>query len=99
MVRDDAGSLQVVPEAQADPARVVRHDAHDPDPSQQFALSRLDGPDMAHVPVGVFRDVERPTYDDQVRAQVDAAVEQRGGPADDDAFSALVAGRDTWTVG
>ncbi|GAB3681270.1 2-oxoacid:ferredoxin oxidoreductase subunit beta [Angustibacter aerolatus] len=99
VVRDDAGSLQVVPEAQADPARVVRHDAHDPDPSQQFALSRLDGPDMAHVPVGVFRDVERPTYDDQVRAQVDAAVEQRGGPADDDAFSALVAGRDTWTVG
>ena len=61
---------------------VLRHDAHDPDPSQQFALSRLDDPTMAHVPVGVFREVSRPTYDDLVRAQVDEAAAARRRPGD-----------------
>lgn len=79
-------------------ARIVVHDANDPDPSVQFAISRLDGPDMAHVPVGVFRSVSRPTYDDQVRAQVDEAVAKGGGAASDDDLAALLAGSDTWIV-
>ena len=61
--------------------RVVVHDPANPDPSQAFALSRLDTLDMAHVPMGIFRDVERPTYDDAVREQVDGAVATAGGPA------------------
>ena len=99
VVRTPDGSLAVVPEADADPAAVVRHDASNPDPSQQFALSRLDGADMAHVPLGIFRNVERPTYDDQVREQVGSAVAKRGGPVQDTDLGALIAGRDTWTVG
>jgi 2-oxoglutarate ferredoxin oxidoreductase subunit beta len=89
----------VVPETEADPAAVVVHDPANPDPSQQFAISRLDGPDMAHVPVGIFRDVQRPTYDDQVREQVSSAVTRRGGAVTDDDLATLIAGRDTWTVG
>jgi len=84
--------------AGVDPADVIRHDAGAADPTQQFALSRLDGADMAHVPLGVFRDVRRPTYDDLVRAQVDTAVAAKGR-APDDALAAVLAGRDTWTVG
>jgi 2-oxoglutarate ferredoxin oxidoreductase subunit beta len=99
VVRTDAGSLQVVPRADADPARIIRHDPHATDPSQQFAIARLDGPEMAHVPVGIFRDVTRPTYDDLVRAQVDDAVSSGGGTATDDDIAALLAGPDTWTVG
>jgi 2-oxoglutarate ferredoxin oxidoreductase subunit beta len=99
VVRTSEGSLAVVPEADADPAAVVRHDAANPDPSQQFALSRLDGGDMAHVPVGIFRDVRRPTYDDLVREQVSSAVAQRGGSVGEADLNALIAGRDTWTVG
>jgi 2-oxoglutarate ferredoxin oxidoreductase subunit beta len=76
----------------------VVHDAHDPDPSIQFALSRLDDPTMAHVPVGVFRDVQRPTYDDMVRAQLASAVDAAGGRAADDDLARLLAGKDTWTV-
>ena len=38
---------------------------------------------MAHVPVGVFRSVERPTYDDLVRTQVVDAAGAAGGPASD----------------
>jgi 2-oxoglutarate ferredoxin oxidoreductase subunit beta len=53
---------------------------------------------MAHVPVGVFRAVSRPAYDDMVRAQVDSAVAGAHGPATDDDLTRLLAGADTWTV-
>ena len=92
------GTLTVVPQDSADPADVLVHDAAAEDPSQAFALSRLDDPSMAHVPMGIFRSVSRPTYDDQVRAQVDAAVTSAGGPAGSDDLASLLAGKDTWTV-
>ena len=79
-------------------ARVIVHDAHAVDPSVQFALSRLDEQTMAHVPVGVFRAVSRPTYDDMVRAQVTSAIEGAKGEASDDDLAALLAGSDTWTI-
>jgi 2-oxoglutarate/2-oxoacid ferredoxin oxidoreductase subunit beta len=49
--------------------------------------------------VGVFRSVDRPTYDDVVRSQVSATQEKAGGPASDDDLAALLAGSDTWRVG
>jgi 2-oxoglutarate ferredoxin oxidoreductase subunit beta len=76
----------------------VVHDAHAADPSAAFALSRLDDTAMLHVPVGVFRSVDRPTYDDLVRGQVSASVEKAGRPASDDDLAALLAGSDTWRV-
>jgi len=69
------------------------HDAHADDPSRAFAISRLDDRTMSHVPIGIFRQVERPTYDDGVRAQVVDAVRQGEGD-----LAALLAGPDTWTV-
>ncbi len=102
VVRDEQGRMAVAPEAQADPARIVVHDPAQTDPSTAFALSRLDDPTMQHVPMGIFRRVERPTYDDGVRAQVQAAVESAGGPvtgaARAEALTDLLRGSDTWTV-
>ena len=98
VVRAADGGLDVVPARDVDPGLVVRHDAGALDPSQQFALSRLDGPDMTHVPLGIFRDVAGPTYDDLVREQVDSAVAGAGGAPGEDAIARLLAGRDTWTV-
>ena len=60
VVRRDDGTLDVLPRDEADPARIVRHDAHADDPSLAFALSRLDDPTLAHVPMGIFRDVDGP---------------------------------------
>ncbi|MEO8829848.1 2-oxoacid:ferredoxin oxidoreductase subunit beta [Lapillicoccus sp.] len=99
VVRGDDGALVVLPRDEADPARIVRHDVHADDPSLAFALSRLDDPSMTHVPMGIFRDVDRSTYDDLVRAQVDGTVIGAGGPATDDDLAALLAGRDSWHVG
>jgi len=73
--------------------REIVHDAHADSPAQAFELSRLDDDAMTHVPIGIFRQVERPTYDDGVRQQIAAA--QSASNAD---LAALLAGSDTWTI-
>ncbi|KRE42316.1 2-oxoacid:ferredoxin oxidoreductase subunit beta [Knoellia sp. Soil729] len=98
LVRMPGGRLKFVPAASAQGMDVVVHDTGAEDASQAFALSRLDSPEMTHVPMGIFRSVSRPTYDDGVRAQVEAAVSTAGGPATDDDLAELLRGRDTWTV-
>ena len=98
LVRGEGGALTFVPEAEVVGADIVVHDAGADDPSQAFAISRLDSPDMTHVPMGVFRSVSRPTYDDLVRAQVDSAITGGGGPATDADLDNLIHGKDTWTV-
>ena len=95
----EGGKLVFVPEAEAGDREVIVHDPTDPDPSRQFELSRIDDSSMTHVPMGIFRQVERPTYDDLVRGQIEAAVTTAGAPATDADLAALLAGRDTWTVG
>ena len=55
----------------------------------------IDSGVLHRAPIGIFRDVEAPAYDDLAREQVKLASAQG---SDDDALQALVAGRDTWTV-
>jgi 2-oxoglutarate ferredoxin oxidoreductase subunit beta len=65
---------------------------HDPtDLSLAFALTRLSGIELDHTPIGVFRQVSRPTYDDGVRSQIDDV-------ATDDDLRAMLTGPDPWTV-
>jgi 2-oxoglutarate ferredoxin oxidoreductase subunit beta len=45
--------------------------------------------------VGVFRAVERPTYDDRMADQLAAATEQKG----EGNLGALLHAGDTWTIG
>jgi 2-oxoglutarate ferredoxin oxidoreductase subunit beta len=97
VVRGDDGALSVVPRSSADPARIVVHDSTAADPSAAFALSRLNSPDLAHVPMGIFRNVSRPTYDDALREQIASA--RTADIITDADIDALLAGRDTWTVG
>ncbi|MFE3784660.1 2-oxoacid:ferredoxin oxidoreductase subunit beta [Amycolatopsis sp. NPDC059090] len=84
-------SVRTVDESEAE--AVVVHDEQRSDPSQAFSLSRLGSPDLAHIVAGVFRAVERPTYDELVRAQVEEA--QQAAPA---GLTALLRGNESWTV-
>ncbi len=94
VVRDPVtGALSVAEDVPADDPRVVVHDAHAEDPSYAFALSRLSGSDLHYTPMGVFRSVERPTYDGQLNEQLD----QARASAEPD-LGGLLAGNDTWTV-
>jgi len=90
------GSLEVVsvPADGSQNDSLLVHDAHAADPSYAFALSRLDSTDFAHTPIGIFRDVQRGSYDDAMSGQIDAARERQG----DGDLAALLAGNDTWRV-
>jgi len=97
VVRSPDSSLKVVEAADVDEADLVRHDAHADDPSHAFDLSRLADLSLARTPIGVFRDVDRPVYDDLMADQLARAAETQ--PSDGpDALGALLAGSDTWTV-
>ena len=75
---------------------IVVHDAHAEDPSYAFALSRL-SQDLRYTPMGVFRDVTRPSYDELMNDQLSVAKAQ--APGDADALTSLLRGSDAWTVG
>ncbi len=78
--------------------KILVHDAHNPDPTIAFAISRLTDAGYIHQsPIGIFREVERPTYDDQARAQVATARETVTGEPSE-RLAALIGGGDTWTV-
>jgi 2-oxoglutarate ferredoxin oxidoreductase subunit beta len=95
-IRIDAGIPSVVPLADyADPIAAgiaVHHERHDT-PAYAFALASLQRPEFP-LPIGVFRAVERSTYDEMLETQVTSAIEQRG---EGDLRSLLHSG-DTWTV-
>ncbi|WP_300401229.1 2-oxoacid:ferredoxin oxidoreductase subunit beta [Nocardioides sp.] len=78
--------------------QLIVHDAHNPDPSVAFAISRLtDSGYLNTSPIGIFRQVERPTYDDQARAQISSSMDAAPGTPTD-RLSTLINGTDTWTV-
>ncbi|TNM36329.1 2-oxoacid:ferredoxin oxidoreductase subunit beta [Nocardioides albidus] len=100
LVRSAGGGVEVADTASVPVERIVVHDAHDPDPSSAFAISRLtDAGYLNRSPIGIFRQVERPTYDDQARAQVTGASEAaaaQGSP--EERLTALINAGDTWTI-
>ncbi|MBO0826454.1 MAG: 2-oxoacid:ferredoxin oxidoreductase subunit beta [Streptosporangiales bacterium] len=78
----------------ADDPAVLVHDATQPDPTTAFALSRLDDGALSNVPIGVFRSVDRPSYDQLMRDQIADATRSQG---EGDLHELLTAG-DTWRV-
>jgi 2-oxoglutarate ferredoxin oxidoreductase subunit beta len=53
------------------------HDERQREPSLAYLLSRMHAPEFPE-PMGVFRCVERPSYEDMVMGQVRQATEQQG---------------------
>jgi 2-oxoglutarate ferredoxin oxidoreductase subunit beta len=68
-------------------------DAQHPEASPAFALSRLTRDSVGATPIGIFRDVERPVYDQLMADQINTAREQKEGE-----LGALLAAGDTWTI-
>ncbi|MBV9515199.1 MAG: 2-oxoacid:ferredoxin oxidoreductase subunit beta [Mycobacteriaceae bacterium] len=95
VVRSGFG-LEVAKTADVAADQIVMHDATAQDPSYSFALSRLSDQALEHTVMGVFRQVQRPTYDDGVRMQIRDAREATAH--DTAALQSLLRGRDTWTV-
>src|SRR4051794_1802025 len=85
------GSVEVV--GVTDESELLVHDAHHAEPSAAFALTRLTHGTVGATPVGVFRDVERPVYDELMAEQLETARAQREGD-----LAALLGAGDTWTL-
>ncbi len=80
-------------EAQVIAKDVAVHDESHESPAYAFALASLQRPVMP-IPIGVFRAVERATYEEMLEAQIEDATERRG-PGD---LRALLHSGETWTV-
>ncbi len=99
LIRDSStGGVKVAEVADVNAEALLVHDAHSPDPTMAFAISRLtDSGYLNQSPIGIFRQVERATYDDQARAQLTTASgDNQGDPTQ--RLGALIGGGDTWTV-
>ena len=94
VVRGSNGRLVIADVADVGEDALVVHDAHHPNPVTAFELSRMADPDtLIGTPIGVFRSVQRPSYDRLVREQMALAAED--GPGD---LAELLAGNATWQV-
>ncbi|MGI8678020.1 MAG: 2-oxoacid:ferredoxin oxidoreductase subunit beta [Jatrophihabitans sp.] len=101
VVRDAVGNLSIEDDVAMDDPRVVVHDAHNENPAYAFALSRLQSQDSRYAPMGVFRSVERPTYDELMAGQLETAAAQATSSwqgTDAAALQQLLLGSDTWSV-
>jgi 2-oxoglutarate ferredoxin oxidoreductase subunit beta len=71
------------------------HDERAPSPALAFVLAHMNDRDGFPVPMGVFRQIEEPTFDELMHRQV-REVTERLGPGD---LDALLAAGDAWEVG
>jgi 2-oxoglutarate ferredoxin oxidoreductase subunit beta len=73
---------------------ILVHDAHREDPTMAFMLANLALKPGFPTPIGIFRDVSRPTAEDYNWEQIRGAKAKRGGGD----LRGLLAGNDTWTI-
>lgn len=93
VVHDPEAVLRIADVDSVDPASILVHDPQRESPMVAFALAQLaELSTNANTPIGVFRSVRRPTYNEQFSEQMAQAAD----PQFD--LGALLAGRDTWTV-
>ncbi|QNG39040.1 2-oxoacid:ferredoxin oxidoreductase subunit beta [Geodermatophilaceae bacterium NBWT11] len=93
VVADGSGGLRIAETNQVAEADIVVHDAQRTDPAYAFALSRLSSQDLRYTPMGVFRSIEKPTYEAMMSDQLEDA--RSAQPAD---LDALLRGNDNWVV-
>jgi 2-oxoglutarate ferredoxin oxidoreductase subunit beta len=74
-------------------ADLLVHDVNLADPSVAFMLARMEQP-LFPQPVGIFRAVQRSTYEDLMKDQIDTAI-AKSGPGD---LAKLINSGETWVV-
>ncbi|HEX6187569.1 MAG TPA: 2-oxoacid:ferredoxin oxidoreductase subunit beta [Pyrinomonadaceae bacterium] len=74
-------------------ADILVHNINLEDPSVAFMLARMEQPDFPQ-PVGIFRAVTRPSYDQMMAEQIDSAI-AKSGPG---TLDKLIYSGDMWTV-
>jgi 2-oxoglutarate ferredoxin oxidoreductase subunit beta len=94
VVMQSDGRLKICSVADVGEEALLVHDEAREPAGLAFQLSRLASGPHEPTPIGVFRAVERPTYDELVQGQLISAQEKQG-PGD---LTDLLASGGTWTV-
>ena len=93
VIRGGSCGLTVVDTDAVDAGDILVHNPAASSPLTAFALSALSAPGSdTRTAIGVFRDVEQPSYNEAFAKQIATVVDP------DADFAALLAGNDTWTV-
>jgi 2-oxoglutarate ferredoxin oxidoreductase subunit beta len=90
----ERGNARFVEVAEVGLDHIHVHDVHDENPSAAFALSRLSHGPTGPTPIGIFRNVDRSTYEGVLQQQIHDVLEARG-PGD---LARLITSSGTWTV-
>ena len=88
------GEAKIVKRADIDDSQIYVHDTTKKNPSVAFSLSRLSHGPYGPTPVGVFRQVERQTYNEDILGQIESAKEAKG----DGKIEQLIRSLGTWDV-
>lgn len=80
-------------EAQEKNIELLVHQEDLADPTHAYLLTQMRYPDKP-VPFGVFRCIQKPTYDDMLELQVQQVLEKKGKGK----LRSLIYGNETWTV-
>jgi 2-oxoglutarate ferredoxin oxidoreductase subunit beta len=94
VARDPSHALRIVNVNAVDESELVVHDAHRVDPSLAFGLAHLAERPTGPTPVGIFRDIERPTYGEIMGRELEEARDQ----VTDEDLDALLHAGGTWDV-
>lgn len=92
-IRLDGLIPQVVETAAATPGEILTHRPDHPSPLYSQMLACLGLPEFP-TPIGVIRQIQRPTYDSLINEQTESAQTQKGGGT----WEELLHGNSTWTV-
>ena len=76
-----------------DQTKLLIHHENDPSPNYAYLLTQMEYPKMP-VPFGVFRCIEKPTYDEMLNDQVRMSIEKKGKGD----LEKLLYTDDVWTI-
>ncbi|MDA2969947.1 MAG: 2-oxoacid:ferredoxin oxidoreductase subunit beta [Actinomycetota bacterium] len=88
------GEAIIVDTKDVDASEIYVHDIYKQNPSVAFSLSRLSHGPYGPTPVGVFRKVQRDSFNEDVHQQIAAAKEQKGNGS----VEQLIRSLGTWNV-
>jgi 2-oxoglutarate ferredoxin oxidoreductase subunit beta len=76
-----------------DRSSLLTHHESDPSPNYAYLLTQMNYPEMP-VPFGIFRCIEKPTYDEMLNEQVRHSIEKKGRGT----LEKILYTEDVWTV-
>jgi 2-oxoglutarate ferredoxin oxidoreductase subunit beta len=88
------GGVEIVDVKSVGEEALLRHDESTEDPSLAFALSRLSHTPVGPTPIGIFRAVERPVYDEMMAEQIEVTRRELG----EGELTKLLHAGDTWAI-